>query len=228
MAASSSTEGKPVREVPVSSEELIAVTSGISGDSAERRVWAASVSDRALRRRLGWSLPPEDEEEQIADAVAEAPLVISERLRQRMMLLSAKYGTPQKKILQERFLEGVRTLLNLPCFSPAYAASEADASFLIASQAVESGEGVRLVFQQLPHSSAGDSQSTLLRVIVDASALSVAAGYTAATVTIADDDGVLFPLTVPLNREGKGLLDVSDLPPATSPRHLDAVLLSAE
>ncbi|MBC7809446.1 MAG: hypothetical protein H7145_25205 [Akkermansiaceae bacterium] len=220
-------EGVRESDAAISSEDIIGVASGIASDATARRVWAESVSDRGLRNRVAWSLPPEDEDEQIADAVSEAPDAVPERLQQRTRILTGRFVRVQPTSLADRLLEMFETLLTLPCLAPAVAASESWASSLMASQTVTTVEGVRIEFQQLPPVSPDRGAASLLRIVVDASVLGGGQQYTMASVTIAEGDSRL-PFAVALNPDARGMLDVSNLPPARFARRLVSVRLSTE
>ncbi len=218
----------------VSAQDILAVASGVAGNATANRVWAESATDRALRNRVAWSLPPEDEEEQIADALADASDAVSERLQNRVRSLTERFVQVKPIAVARRVLSVLETLLRLPCLAPAVAASDpAAADLRLATQTVSTKEGVQVLFQQLPPTSGnGGDADPILRVLVDASALEGGADYGVATVTIAGSGGgggdTPFPVTVPLNAQGRGLIDVGNLPPATSGRYLVAVSLSPE
>jgi hypothetical protein len=195
----------------VSTEDIIAVVSGIATQRTAQRVWAQSVSDEKARYQIAWSLPPDDEEEQIRDAIADAPDRIPERLQQRARMLTERFASVQRPSLRERALTALETVLNLPCFAPALAASDVPPSPKIVSQSVTTEEGVRIEFQQLPVVPGDTDTGTILRVIVDAS-ITADATYTRAMLTLATGNDPLASLSVPLNVQGRGLLDVRDLP----------------
>ena len=228
MATNTDPENRDNKE-SISSLDIIAVASGIASSKTNRRVWAKSVSDTTVRYRVAWSLPTSDEEEQITDAISEVPEVDapSEHLQQRMQMLTENFVRVQPSRIPDRILSVIQTMLHLPCFAPAIAASEPFSASRITSQTVLTTDGVRIEFQQLPAQSL-DSDSTLpLRIIVDASGLGSDQQYTKAILTIADNADSHSLLVVPLNTQAKGLLDIAKLPPAESRCRLITVHLSA-
>ncbi|MBC8137309.1 MAG: hypothetical protein H8F28_15625 [Fibrella sp.] len=210
----------------ISTQDILSVASGIASNGTVRRVWAESVSDNVLRERVAWSLPPEDEEEQITDAISDVSDAVPERLQPRMWALSERFVRTPFESLPYRILNVIETVLNLPCFAPAIAASDPFGAANLVSQAVMTAESVRIEFQQLPSASPDNELSSLVRIIVDASALSQEGDYSSAAVTLAEGDKSLSPLLVPLNAQARGLLDVDKFPPSEHARRLVSVSLT--
>lgn len=213
----------------VSPQDILAVMSGVATKTTAQRVWSRCVSDNKTRYQVAWSLPPDDEEDQIQDAISDAPKDIPESLKQRTRMLTDRFISVQQPRLAERVLSVLETLLNLPCFSPALAASDASLSPKIVSQTVVTTEGIRIELQQLPTVAVDTETAPTLRIIVDASVFS---GndllYTQCTLTVTDGDDALVLFAVPLNVQGRGLLDVRNLPAAKSACRLAEVRLSCD
>ena len=208
-----------------SSRDILSVVSGLADRQAARHLLARAVSDHVLRERIALSLPPEDEETEIADAVSE-PSAVSDRMSTRVRLMTSRYATARADVaaanpLLARILTVLDGLLTLPVFAPAFAAPDSFGDFSLRTQTLTTAEGVRVEFHQFPSDS---GPQPTLRVIVDASVLG--ASHRSAVVTISGQDEPSFLLIVVLNPGGSGFTDVTDLPPSRSARWLSGVTLS--
>lgn len=221
-----------VKPEPVSANEILAVVTGTATGRAARRVWSQSAQDKSLRSRVAWSLPPADgEDEEIADAVTTpetAPTEMSPALKRRLDTLATRYvriAASPPVPLATRILTVLETWLTVPAWSPALAASDTT-PLAPPPQTIETGDGVRVSFGQLPPV---DSLSpSPVRVIVDATALDDTKSYSSAVVSVSEGD-TIHRIIVPLNAERRGMTTVSDLPPAHTARRLIGVsLLSGE
>lgn len=213
-------------DVP-STQDIIAVASGIASEGTVRRLWASSLSDHSVRNRVAWSLPPDDEEERIADAISDAPENIPEQLQQRARSLTERFVRVQRAPFSTRILDVIETLLQLPCLSPAIAATDSSQVGLL-TQSVFTTEGVRIDFQQLPLASTGGDVRPTVRVLVDASAVVGLAPESAAEVTLSDADGPQDPLVIPLNPQARGYRDIHGLAPTRSAYRLVGASLSTK
>ena len=210
---------------PVCVQDILAVTTGTAPWQTTRRVFGEAVTDNALRNRVALSLPPDDEDAEIADAVATAPAAVSQGLEKRLRAMTRTFvrmDTPSSDAppFLDRVLTVLDTLLTLPCLAPAIAAPDA-AGIAVQTQTVETVEGVRVVFQQLPVAA---GHAATVRVIVDATVLAEPNRFVSATVGIAEGDQQT-PFVVPLAAPGRGLLDVPNPVAAKLARRLVSVTL---
>jgi hypothetical protein len=215
--------------------EIAAFVEGLADKETARRVLSAALTDPSLRERVETLIGHDErfrigasvralvadagfseradrlkvEMRSIASNVAREPLSYAERAGapDAEKVRSAPFFDTLAAQFSRTFQMG-RQLLTLPCFAPVMAA-DAPALQLL-RQTIQTGEGVRIEFQQLP----GGPQR--LRVLVDASQLDAPtddASYNVAYLTLEEGSESTgqaahrHVLIVPLNRQTRGFSD---------------------
>ena len=204
---------------PLTNDEIAAFVEGSADRVVSRRVLAAALQSREVRARIELL-----REAQASYATGETAPDFPHRahhLRDTLTTLTrqtawdaAGYDASAANTAPFicHLLTMVRQALTLPCLSPAFAAPVASAFQRTAPQRIDTAEGVRIEFHQLP-----GTTPQRLRVFVDASRLApnpaASPAFDTAHLTLeeATASAPAGPrsqvLAVSLNAEGKGMRD---------------------